>query len=661
MRSRAECLLEAFYDVDNDVKGTYDRLNLNKFEDNGIEYADNTLLLMRCELLMGKTEFIHKNFDKILSIYEAKGDKVGEFFTLSLYGLSCRIIEDITEATRVLNRAYKLSFELDDFNLIIIALVNHICLDENAASDSVIELFEDARKYVKELGHGAIIGSYYLNYGYLLFLKGRYDEALASYDKSLAAYRSFYKNPYASNIMAVMANRAEIYLKYGENEKAIAMFEELYQRGKEANDNNVIYDALKSLSIAYEEVGDYTKAFEYLKLLNKQILSYKQINSEDNSKKINEYLSVEIEDTKDKIILANLELKKKTLELEANLKRLNLISEIGKKLTSTTDEAELFHLITDMIYENMKVDFIGLFLVNQRERTISLKYTIDKDEKEWSALEISFDNEDSFSSYCAREGKDVYTNNLQEEMDKYVKSPFKKQSTKNKEEKIESMIYCRLLSEGKLIGLLTVQSAKKNAFDLTTYKTIESISSYASIALSNSNKSRLLEQKSVALEKLSYYDGLTRLENRRSFNKYTETLEANPNAYKTVGFIIADMNHLKLINDNISHIEGDRYLVEVANLLEKAASGGKVFRLSGDEFGVIMLNIDVVDLISYIQKVKESCKNKEFEPYPLSLAMGYAYAEQFEMRELFYKAETMMYADKSEYYKEKKIDRREHS
>jgi diguanylate cyclase (GGDEF)-like protein len=91
--------------------------------------------------------------------------------------------------------------------------------------------------------------------------------------------------------------------------------------------------------------------------------------------------------------------------------------------------------------------------------------------------------------------------------------------------------------------------------------------------------------------KLALTDSLTALPNRRSFYADLDSLTEDAAAVSfAVG--VLDLDRFKPINDTYGHQIGDRLLVAVAlRLRETASPGCRVYRLGGDEFGLIDFDV----------------------------------------------------------------------
>jgi diguanylate cyclase (GGDEF)-like protein len=92
--------------------------------------------------------------------------------------------------------------------------------------------------------------------------------------------------------------------------------------------------------------------------------------------------------------------------------------------------------------------------------------------------------------------------------------------------------------------------------------------------------------------KLALTDSLTSLPNRRKFYADLDTLTTDAaGAPFAVG--VLDLDRFKPINDTYGHQIGDRLLVAIAlRLRETASPACRVYRLGGDEFGLIDFDVD---------------------------------------------------------------------
>ncbi|GGD02260.1 putative bifunctional diguanylate cyclase/phosphodiesterase [Aureimonas glaciei] len=84
--------------------------------------------------------------------------------------------------------------------------------------------------------------------------------------------------------------------------------------------------------------------------------------------------------------------------------------------------------------------------------------------------------------------------------------------------------------------------------------------------------------------RLAYYDQLTDLRNRRSFDQNAAEMLAGPDP--VFGLLLVDIDHLKVVNDTRGHVVGDLLIREVAGRLQHL--GGTPYRIGGDEFALLV-------------------------------------------------------------------------
>ena len=130
---------------------------------------------------------------------------------------------------------------------------------------------------------------------------------------------------------------------------------------------------------------------------------------------------------------------------------------------------------------------------------------------------------------------------------------------------------------------------------------------YTGEILANLKKTKTeLESANERLESLSVTDDLTRLNNRRYFNKIIHQESARLQRVKgELAFMMIDIDYFKLYNDTYGHLEGDKVLKEISQEFLKVCkrSTDFVFRLGGEEFGVVMSDTKYDECIYIAQKV----------------------------------------------------------
>ena len=147
----------------------------------------------------------------------------------------------------------------------------------------------------------------------------------------------------------------------------------------------------------------------------------------------------------------------------------------------------------------------------------------------------------------------------------------------------------------------------------------------------------------------SYKDKTTGLYNRNYFEKIAVEIDKNFNGKLIL--IMGDSDALKLVNDSLGHLEGDRYLRDLSRIiLEVVNKRGDVIRWGGDEFIILIPNATIEDAKEVTEKINYLCRNNDSSPIPISLSMGYSYREENNKT-----LDKMIEEAENEVYKEKLI------
>lgn len=129
-----------------------------------------------------------------------------------------------------------------------------------------------------------------------------------------------------------------------------------------------------------------------------------------------------------------------------------------------------------------------------------------------------------------------------------------------------------------------------------------------------------LKQKSELLEKLSNYDGLTNIKNRRYFDdRLTQVYKDSKIKNTNLALMMIDIDFFKPYNDNYGHGKGDEALKIVAKTLENSIlntldrPNDLVARYGGEEFVVLLSNIDLKELEDISNRLVKAIRDENIE------------------------------------------------
>ena len=165
-----------------------------------------------------------------------------------------------------------------------------------------------------------------------------------------------------------------------------------------------------------------------------------------------------------------------------------------------------------------------------------------------------------------------------------------------------------------------------------------------------------LKTKNQVLNFVSSTDALTGLYNRRGFIENAVT-EVNTHIGAKAAILFSDLDHLKSINDEFGHKDGDFALKNAADILKDTTFGfhneGTVCgRIGGDEFVCFMICDDESDADAVLDKLKEACREfneKCDKPYYVEFSTGcvtFTCTENHSIGDLINQADVCLYEAK---------------
>ncbi|MEL4242537.1 GGDEF domain-containing protein [Shewanella xiamenensis] len=132
------------------------------------------------------------------------------------------------------------------------------------------------------------------------------------------------------------------------------------------------------------------------------------------------------------------------------------------------------------------------------------------------------------------------------------------------------------------------------------------------LSLALANKLKLLsEERKAHIEELGIawekarLDGLTRVGNRYAFDEFMNSQLAFSNkVVNPMALVLLNVDNLKMVNDTLGHQEGDRLLQRLVQFLQATNIAQlKIYRISGDEFVVILPASSVTNLVNSLREL----------------------------------------------------------
>ena len=120
---------------------------------------------------------------------------------------------------------------------------------------------------------------------------------------------------------------------------------------------------------------------------------------------------------------------------------------------------------------------------------------------------------------------------------------------------------------------------------------------------------RALREQGQALEQLSLTDALTRVSNRRAFDRgLAAAMSLSRRSGAPLSLLVLDVDHFKAYNDLYGHPAGDGVLVAIGRILREAASRPTdlAARIGGEEFAILLPDTTLEGAVRVAGKIHEA-------------------------------------------------------
>jgi len=533
-----------------------------------------------------------------------------------------------------------------------------------------LEMLDDALDYLymsldleKKGDYHSMIGICQLNIGDVHYKKGEFETAL---DQIRAAENHFSNEEDYVGISYAHYSIGKVYKTIGNKEKAkselnlsIDIMRRLHEKHtliqayelmieilideKQYNDAlEYVEDAMKISMIIenkkgigiialhaakiYEIQENLVEAIKYYKMFADTRETYEKDIEEEHQKNIDAQINIEKAMHEKEIYrLRNVELRRKTDEIQKLYEDMNTINTISQDITSTLEIRKILYVLYENINKLMDATVFGIFLYDEKKELLTTDFMLQYGEP-LETMDIDTHDESSVVAWVVRNKQSVFTEDYLKEYYLY-KEDYK---ANNLEHKSQSIIAIPLIIQDKIIGVITVQSSNKAAYNSYHLNLLKTLASHIAIAIKNSQESlklsteikeriktqNKLEVLNEKLSHMSYIDALTNIPNRRSFVDYfSRELSRAKRQKELLSILIIDIDFFKEYNDNYGHVEGDKCLFLVASLLKRALKREIDFvaRYGRDEFVVVLSNVDYDGAYQVAEEMTFNIKEQAIE------------------------------------------------
>ncbi len=185
----------------------------------------------------------------------------------------------------------------------------------------------------------------------------------------------------------------------------------------------------------------------------------------------------------------------RTAELAKQKENVELLSEIGKEITASLDMDTIFYKLYEHVNQLVDATVFGVGIYHPEREQIEYRLAIEKG-KRYAPYTREMSDKNQFPVWCMENRQPVFINDVNEEYSRYL-SQYKEVTLMledgTQSEAPQSLIYLPLMSQEKVLGVITIQSFQKNAYSEYHLNLLQNLSAYTSIALDNADAYRRLD------------------------------------------------------------------------------------------------------------------------------------------------------------------------
>lgn len=199
---------------------------------------------------------------------------------------------------------------------------------------------------------------------------------------------------------------------------------------------------------------------------------------------------------------------------------------------------------------------------------------------------------------------------------------------------------CPLEAGGRRFGVLVVSCVRPDAFGPGKALALRAMASYVGIALANAAAREVadavgheLRTAQSEIERIANTDPLTGLANRRSFLAAAHAEVSRSVRYgRSLGLIIADIDHFKTINEKRGHACGDQVISSAARVFNTGRRAiDSLGRIGGAEFAMLLPEADVPTALGATDRLRLAIEKApalwEGQRVPFTMSFGAAVLE----------------------------------
>jgi signal transduction histidine kinase/DNA-binding response OmpR family regulator len=183
------------------------------------------------------------------------------------------------------------------------------------------------------------------------------------------------------------------------------------------------------------------------------------------------------------------EIRAQAAEIAAQKDSIEFLNEIGKEITASLDLNTILFKLYERVNQIVDAAIFGVGLYRPEKHVIEYSLAIENG-KRYAPYTRSTDDKNQFAVWCIDHRKPILINDIAGEFSKYIATYDDVAGTLEDGSTSQppvSMIYLPLIVQERVLGVLSVQSFKKDAYTEQHLHLLENLAAYTTIALDNAN------------------------------------------------------------------------------------------------------------------------------------------------------------------------------
>ena len=319
------------------------------------------------------------------------------------------------------------------------------------------------------------------------------DQIDAALHDALAALQIARSNNYPDHEITSLCVLSDIFSKKSalsgnnpdDNKSSLNYLLEALTIGKQIQNYTISDELYSRIASQYAKQENFSAAYSYSLLA--AVAREKRFNADTNNRIMGLQLRLKtdkafIESKHNKAMLD--EQARRADELEKANETLSLISTVGQEITTELRLENIYPVIARQISALLETTHFSISLLDPTGMVLHPAYGIE-DGKDFMQRTVPIDNPMYFSARCVRERREIVFEQS-EGIDPAVVVPNSKP--------MESIMFYPLIVAERVIGVMTVQSQKKHAYQERERLIFRALCSYTAIAIDNANAYRRLTE-----------------------------------------------------------------------------------------------------------------------------------------------------------------------